>query len=186
MDSLIYFANKIVYFLMFFGIVTILISIALKRLINSNKDSKLKVLLMGFLSNNSILNNISYSLLYLFVIFTIWFILFNGDYSNYIYNWNFYYLLIPIVIYDIINGRVLRIIVDVLEVLIIFYLNYLKYGFVLYTKVVNNAWYIKVICGLTDIFLIILVILIYFVHLKYLEEKKDGKLEKEIAKVVKR
>ena len=155
MDSLIYFANKIVYFLMFFGIITVLISVVLKVIINSNKNSKLKVFFMGLLSNNSVLNDMSCSLLYLFVIFTIWFILFNSDYSNYIYNWNFYYLLIPIVIYDIINGRVLRIVIDVLEVLIIFYLNYLKYGFVLYTKVVNNAWYIKVICNLTNIFFLI-------------------------------
>lgn len=186
MDSLIYFANKIVYYLMFFGIITVLISVVLKVIINSNKNSKLKVFFMGLLSNNSVLNDMSCSLLYLFVIFTIWFILFNEDYSNFIYNWNFYYLLIPIVIYDIINGKILRIIIDVLEVLVIFYLNYLKYGFVLYTRIVNNAWYIKVICGLTDIFLIILVILICFVHLKYLEEKKDEKLEKQIGKSAKR
>ena len=56
----------------------------------------------------------------------------------------------------------------------------LKYGFILYTKVVNASWYIKVICNLTNIFLIILTILIGFRHLKYLEENKDGKLEKEI------
>ena len=186
MYSLIYFANKIVYFLMFFGIITVLISVVLKVIINSNKNCKLKVFFIGLLSNNSVLNDMSCSLLYLFVIFTIWFILFNEDYSNFIYNWNFYYLLIPIVIYDIINGKILRIIIDVLEVLAIFYLNYLKYGFVLYTRIVNNAWYIKVICGLTDIFLIILVILICFVHLKYLEEKKDEKLEKQIEKFTKR
>ena len=180
MDTLVYFANKIVYFLIYFGIITVILSLILKGIINSKKNSKLKVLIIGLLNNNSILNNISYSLLYLFVIFTIWFILFNTDYSNYIYNWNFYYLLIPIVIYDIINGNILRIVIDIIEVLVIFYLNYLKYGFILYTKVVNASWYIKIICNLTNIFLIILTILIGFRHLKYLEENKDGKLEKEI------
>ena len=83
-------------------------------------------------------------------------------------------------VYDIINGKILRIVIDIIEVLVIFYLNYLKYGFILYTKVVNASWYIKIICNLTNIFLIILTILIGFRHLKYLEENKDGKLEKEI------
>lgn len=179
MDTLVYFANKIVYFLIYFGVITVILSIILKILINSKKTSKLKVLIIGLLNNNSILNNISYSLLYLFVIFTTWFIIFNTDFSNYIYNWNFYYLLIPIIIYDIINGKILRIVIDILEVLGIFYLNYLKYGFVLYTKVVSSAWYIKVVCGLTNVFLIILTILIGFVHLKYLEERKDYEIKKE-------
>lgn len=173
MDTLIYFANKIVYFLLYFGLITVVLSIILKILINSKKNNKFKVLIIGLLNNNSIFDNISYSLLYLFVIFTTWFIFFNQDYSNYIYNWNFYYLLIPLIIYDIINGKILRIVIDILEVLGIFYLNYLKYGFILYTKIVTSAWYIKVICNLTSIFLTILTILIGFRHLKYIEERKE-------------
>ncbi len=175
MDTLVYFANKIVYFLIYFGLLTIALSITLKILIKSSHNTKLKELIIGLLNNNSPLNNLSHSFLYLFVVFTIWFILFNEDYSNYIYNWNFYYLLIPLLIYDIINGKIFRIIVDILEILGIYYLNYLKYGFILYTKVVSNAWYIKVICNLTNIFLIILTILIGFVHLKYLISTSERK-----------
>ena len=90
MDTLVYFANKIVYFLIYFGLLTIALSITLKILIKSSHNTKLKELIIGLLNNNSPLNSLSYSFLYLFVVFTIWFILFNEDYSNYIYI-NLYY-----------------------------------------------------------------------------------------------
>ena len=124
MDTLVYFANKIVYFLIYFGLLTIALSITLKILIKSSHNTKLKELIIGLLNN---------------------------------------------------NGKIFRIIVDILEILGIYYLNYLKYGFILYTKVVSNAWYIKVICNLTNIFLIILTILIGFVHLRYLISTSERK-----------
>ena len=37
MDTLVYFANKIVYFLIYFGIITVILSLILKGIINSKK-----------------------------------------------------------------------------------------------------------------------------------------------------
>ena len=65
MDTLVYFANKIVYFLIYFGLLTIALSITLKILIKSSHNTKLKELIIGLLNNNSPLNNLSYSFLYL-------------------------------------------------------------------------------------------------------------------------
>lgn len=174
MDSLVFASKRIVYFLIYFSLITIILSILLKLIIK-NKDTKLKKLLLGFLNNNTKLNNISCSLLYIFVIYTTYFIIFNTDYTSPLYNWNFYYLLIPLLIYDIINLKILRIGIDIGELLVIYYLNYIKNGIYLYTKLINNTWYIKVMCHTFNIFLIVLTVLIALIHLKYLINSKGEK-----------
>lgn len=71
MDTLVYFANKIVYFLIYFGLLTIALSITLKILIKSSHNTKLKELIIGLLNNNSPL------IIFLIVFYTyLWFLRF--------------------------------------------------------------------------------------------------------------
>ncbi len=172
MNELIYVANKIVYFILLFLLVTIGLLLILKIIVSRKKNTKLKNRLIGLLSANTFLINLSYALVYVFFVFSLWFIIFNKDFTNLSTNWSFYYLISPILLLDIINGAIFKIFSDILEVLILYFANFLKNGFLEYANLINNSWYIKLLCYSASLFLGLYAILLVVKNIKFIVLKK--------------
>lgn len=135
------YSKEIFGYLIFVLIFTLITSFIIDKIISKEGETKSKILLFGTLEQLTSINIISYCLLYINFTFFIWSILFSNSYKMITLDYHFYMLLFSMLVFDIINGKVFKIIFDIVNNIILFFILYMKVGFYEYTTSVNMSFY---------------------------------------------
>lgn len=171
MTNLSLFANKIIYFLLFFLIVTILSILFYNTYLKKSKNT----IIPGILLNSNKIKILSLSMLYVHYVFYLYFTLLSNDVSSIFLDYNFYMIAIPLLLFDIINGKIIRVIVDIIKSIILYYLVFIKIGFSKYIIYSSGTLTLKL---LTILLCALAIIYDTYIVLKYLKGLMRREYEK--------
>lgn len=167
-------------YILFLMLILIISYIIVKIIFKTKPNSRAKTLLYGLFLNISKADIISYAEIYISLTFIIWSILFSNNYTVVFLDYHFYIILFCKFIFDIVNGRVIKLFTDLLNTFVLYGIFFIKSGFYKYMTTIYDPWYITLTYIMIIVFTIIYGLYLSFRDLnivvmgnKYLKNRED-------------